>query len=41
MSPKKKVKTEDTQFVWEDAKVQLLLEITKDFKAKKMCIEVG
>ena len=40
MSPKKKVKTEDTQFVWEDAEVQLLLETTKDFKAKKMCIEV-
>ena len=35
MPPKKKMRNEDTQLVKTDDKVQLLLETTGDFKAKR------
>ena len=35
MPPKKSMRTEDIHHVWMDDRVQLLLEITRDFKAKK------
>ena len=35
MPTEKKMRTEDTHLVWADDKVELLLETTRDFKAKK------
>ena len=35
MLPKKKMRTEDTHLVWADDEIQLLLETTRDLKAKK------
>ena len=40
MPPEKKMRTEDTHFVWTDVEVQSLLETTRDFKAKKAYAEV-
>ena len=35
MPPKKKIRSANTHLVWKDDEVQLLSEITKDFKVKK------
>ena len=40
MPPEKKMRTEDTHFVWTDVEAQSLLETTRDFKAKKAYAEV-
>ena len=33
---KKKVKTDDTDLVWTDDEIQMLLETTRDFKVGKV-----
>ena len=40
MSPKENIRTKDTHLVWTDDEAQLLLETTRDFKAKKAYAQV-
>ena len=40
-APQKKMRTEDTQLVWTDDKVQLASEIINDFKTKALVKYAG